>query len=82
MLEQNSEGHCSISAPSFCTMKHIRRYFETGEVPPPGTVCEADMKPFMGAGGDVKTMSAEDRELLKGLEKLATELKPKPWLGI
>ncbi|CUS09197.1 unnamed protein product [Tuber aestivum] len=78
VLEQNSEGHCSISAPSLCTAKHIRRYFETGEVPPTGTVCEADMKPFIGAGDVVKTMSAEDKELLKVLEELAMGLKLKP----
>jgi len=82
VLEQNSEGHCSISAPSLCTAKYVRRYFETGEVPPPGTICEADMKPFIGAGDAVKAMGAEDRELLKALEKLATGLKPRPWFGI
>ncbi|KAG0125369.1 TAP-like protein-domain-containing protein [Tuber indicum] len=76
VLEQNSEGHCSISAPSLCTAQHIRRYFETGEVPATGTVCEADMKPFIGAGDIFKTMSAEDAELLKALEKLAMELMP------
>jgi hypothetical protein len=34
------------------------------------------MKPFIGAGDIIKTMSAEDAELLGALEKLAMELMP------
>ncbi|RPB03803.1 hypothetical protein L873DRAFT_1730857 [Choiromyces venosus 120613-1] len=82
VLEQNSEGHCSISAPSLCTAKYVRRYFETGELPPAGTICEADLKPFIGAGDIATPMSAEDKELLKVLEKLAMEMKPRSMFGI
>ncbi|KAF9475280.1 alpha/beta-hydrolase [Pholiota conissans] len=30
VLTQDSAGHCSLSAPSLCTAKHIRLYFATG----------------------------------------------------
>ncbi|KAF4622312.1 hypothetical protein D9613_009057 [Agrocybe pediades] len=46
VLTQNSPGHCSISGPSLCTMIHIREYFTSGKLPPPGTVCEVDSTPF------------------------------------
>ena len=34
LIEQQSEGHCSLAALSVCTMAHIRAYFEQGNVPP------------------------------------------------
>ncbi|KAF9544545.1 hypothetical protein CPC08DRAFT_716471 [Agrocybe pediades] len=46
VLTQNSPGHCSISGPSLCTVIHIREYFTSGKLPPPGTVCEVDSTPF------------------------------------
>ncbi|PPQ82828.1 hypothetical protein CVT25_009203 [Psilocybe cyanescens] len=46
VLQQNSVGHCSISAPSLCTLQHVREYFQVGNLPPPGTVCEPIGKPF------------------------------------
>ncbi|KAI5812016.1 TAP-like protein-domain-containing protein, partial [Pyronema omphalodes] len=46
LLVQNSEGHCSISAPSACSANYIGRYFEDGKVVDTNTtVCEADLKP-------------------------------------
>jgi hypothetical protein len=27
----------------------IRKYFQTGELPKPGTVCDADLKPMLGS---------------------------------
>lgn len=35
LVEQQSEGHCSLAAISICTISKIRAYFITGEVPPP-----------------------------------------------
>jgi hypothetical protein len=60
VLTQNSAGHCSISTPSLCTARFVRRYFEDGELPPNGTVCEADMKPFghVEVGGEEEVMAA------------------------
>ncbi|KAJ5658913.1 hypothetical protein N7507_005364 [Penicillium longicatenatum] len=46
VLQQNSLGHCSIAAPSECTANLVRLYFQTGELPPPGTICEVDERPF------------------------------------
>lgn len=48
VLRQDSEGHCSHATPSLCTAGVLRRYFQTGELPPPGTVCQPDKKPFLG----------------------------------
>jgi hypothetical protein len=35
LIEQKSEGHCSISAASNCTVAKVRAYFSEGKVPPP-----------------------------------------------
>ncbi|OBZ70732.1 hypothetical protein A0H81_09435 [Grifola frondosa] len=80
LLVQNSFGHCSLSAPSLCTAKHVRAYFENGTLPKEGTVCEVDELPFVGAVGaeKVSAMSAEDMELLDALRGLADEV---PMLG-
>ncbi|KAE9378409.1 alpha/beta-hydrolase [Stipitochalara longipes BDJ] len=36
LVEQKSYGHCSISMPSLCTAKHVRRYFYEGVLPEAG----------------------------------------------
>ncbi|KAK2036128.1 peptidase S33 [Colletotrichum somersetense] len=46
LLQQDSVGHGSISAPSQCTVGHIRRYLVSGELPEDGTVCPVDTLPF------------------------------------
>ena len=33
LVEQRSEGHCSLAAVSRCTMERVRAYFEEGKVP-------------------------------------------------
>lgn len=56
-IEQKSEGHCSISAVSKCTIDKVRAYFVDGNVPPPPLEgetlvdgkwdrCDADEWPF------------------------------------
>lgn len=35
-VEQKSYGHCSISMPSLCTAKHVRKYFTEGKLPEVG----------------------------------------------
>jgi hypothetical protein len=65
LIEQKSEGHCSLAAVSKCTISKIRSYFTTGEAPPPPvieseegwrdgnwTTCEADEWPFHPYDGD------------------------------
>lgn len=76
LLIQNSYGHCSISAPSLCTAKHLRAYFEDGTLPEDGTVCEVDELPFIGKvdGEAFDAMSTEDKELLESLRSLAEEV--------
>lgn len=37
-VEQKSYGHCSISMPSLCTAKHVRRYFNEGVLPEEGAM--------------------------------------------
>ena len=74
VLIQDSAGHCSLSTPSKCTQQYVRRYFQTGELPPDGTVCKADVVPFGPGPGesqtlDVEAMKAEERSfgIAKGI---------------
>ncbi|KAI2619567.1 TAP-like protein-domain-containing protein [Hypoxylon sp. NC1633] len=46
VLVQNSAGHGTLSVPGRCRDGYVRRYFETGEMPPEGAVCEPDCAPF------------------------------------
>ncbi|KAJ5151287.1 Peptidase S33 tripeptidyl aminopeptidase-like C-terminal [Penicillium canariense] len=48
LLQQDSEGHTTIAAPSLCVAKAIRDYFQSGSLPAAGTLCEADLKPLIG----------------------------------
>ncbi|KAJ7799978.1 TAP-like protein-domain-containing protein [Mycena olivaceomarginata] len=81
VLTQDSAGHCSLSGPSICTQKHIRRYFLNGTLPAPGTVCAVDAPPFPVPGSDadididvhaqaVLGGPADDRELSEAVWKL------------
>lgn len=72
VLQHDAEGHCSHGTPSLCTAKAVRAYFQTGELPPLGTVCESDKKPFLGcvrAGGC--EFEGADAELWEALVELA-----------
>ncbi|RDW62451.1 hypothetical protein BP6252_11884 [Coleophoma cylindrospora] len=72
VLEQNSEGHCSLSSPSLCTAKHVRAYFQTGKLPDVGTVCQPEAVPLVGkVSNGVVTLSTEDEKLLAALEDLS-----------
>jgi len=70
VLTQNSDGHCTLSAPSLCTAKHVRAYFQSGALPPKGTVCEVDELPFIGnvTHGDVGMLSDEDTKLMDAMK--------------
>ncbi|KAL7621449.1 hypothetical protein AAE478_008771 [Parahypoxylon ruwenzoriense] len=46
VLVQNSTGHCTYHLPSRCRDDFLSRYFETGELPPEGEVCQPDCVPF------------------------------------
>ena len=64
VLGVEAEGHCTLSSPSICTAKAIRRYFQSGEMPERGTVCDDNEKPFLGL---TKKVSDDDEELLEAL---------------
>ncbi|KDR74350.1 hypothetical protein GALMADRAFT_141400 [Galerina marginata CBS 339.88] len=88
VLQQNSSGHCSVSAPSVCTQLYVRKYFEDGTLPPAGTVCEVVGKPFPDSvstlssgtttGNDqavfMSSMTAEERELYAAVLELTQTL--------
>ncbi|CAI6092075.1 unnamed protein product [Clonostachys chloroleuca] len=50
VLTQNAYGHCSSSAPSSCTTRYLRAYFQNGTLPEPGTVCEPEYHFFESPG--------------------------------
>ncbi|KAJ9354718.1 hypothetical protein DTO280E4_6783 [Paecilomyces variotii] len=72
VLQQDSEGHTTLAAPSFCVAKAVRTYFQTGELPAPGTVCQADLKPLIGASPSSVLYAANltpgDRALYAAIE--------------
>ncbi|KAH0364246.1 hypothetical protein KCU65_g6880, partial [Aureobasidium melanogenum] len=62
VLIQNSAGHCSLAAYSECTTKHVRRYFQTGELPPANTTCQPDELPF-ALGKDAARTAAHKQHM-------------------
>ncbi|KAF5311056.1 hypothetical protein D9619_008142 [Psilocybe cf. subviscida] len=65
VLTQDSAGHCSVSAPSVCTLQYVRDYFVDGTLPEPGTVCYSIGTPFpTNAEQDLlSTMTVEEQEI-------------------
>ena len=69
MVIQESMGHCSVTAPSVCTAKAVRAYFEEGRVPRDDLVCQVKELPFIGrVNGD---FSSEDGELEDAMKRLS-----------
>ncbi|KAK7949077.1 uncharacterized protein PG986_009963 [Apiospora aurea] len=46
VLVQRSYGHASVAAPSACSARAIRAYFQNGTLPAPGTHCDQDFELF------------------------------------
>ncbi|KAJ5108463.1 hypothetical protein N7456_005138 [Penicillium angulare] len=71
LLQQDSEGHTTLAAPSLCVAKEIRNYFQNGNLPEAGTLCLADLKPLVGRVGRMpivgQATTLADRELLQAL---------------
>ncbi|KAJ5788753.1 hypothetical protein N7457_003743 [Penicillium paradoxum] len=70
LLQQESEGHTTLAAPSICVAKAIRHYFQTGTLPMVGTICEADLKPLVGSPHHAtasRSFSPSDRRLFDAL---------------
>ncbi|RYO83718.1 hypothetical protein DL766_005844 [Monosporascus sp. MC13-8B] len=65
IVEQASDGHCTLSCVSLCTARHVRAYVNDGVLPPSPrfdsgdkdkgewTTCECDEKPWSSFGGRV-----------------------------
>ena len=70
-LIQDSAGHCSLSTPSICTMLYVRQYFQTGELPPEGTICKADAVPFGPSPGDFEVLDQETKSMGKRQARIA-----------
>ncbi|KAL5342130.1 TAP-like protein-domain-containing protein [Aspergillus crustosus] len=64
LLQQDSEGHCTLAAPSICVSQSIRKYFQTGELPAVETICDADLKPLIGAPNKIERSRTPDEETL------------------
>ncbi|OJJ29769.1 hypothetical protein ASPWEDRAFT_177510 [Aspergillus wentii DTO 134E9] len=64
VLQQESEGHTTIAAPSLCIAAAIRKYFQTGELPLYDTICDSDMKPLLGS---IKTQDVHDEKVYAAL---------------
>lgn len=77
LLEQKSYGHCSLSMPSLCTAKYVRRYFNEGVLPDDGATCGIDTGYFVleseAESTDLREsgLAIEDQDLLKSLHGLA-----------
>lgn len=73
----DSHQHCSISSPSLCTAKNIRAYFQTGELPVVGTVCEPEQRPFENMTADATNveLSMADAKLLHALKDMSHNVR-------
>ncbi|KAJ7259812.1 Alpha/Beta hydrolase protein [Mycena rebaudengoi] len=77
LLTQNSPGHATMTAPSLCTSKYFRAYFQNGTLPEPGTVCPVEATLF-GAPPATKreTLSVADKETLDALKFIGLAVLP------
>jgi len=46
LLVQDTAGHNSLAEPLVCTLRRVREYFQTGDVPREGTVCAPAVSRF------------------------------------
>ncbi|KAH8671745.1 TAP-like protein-domain-containing protein [Xylariales sp. PMI_506] len=72
VLVQDSVGHMSLSSPSVCTIKYVRQYFQTGELPEEGTVCTVDRGIFVSKT-ELREL-VDDDDLAGAVESIASML--------
>ncbi|KAM0241227.1 hypothetical protein ACHAPO_002032 [Fusarium lateritium] len=60
VLTQNAYGHCSLAAPSTCSVRYIREYFQKGTLPANGTVCDSDFDLFEFPGLNEGVMGLDE----------------------
>jgi hypothetical protein len=90
LIEQHSEGHCSLAAPSRCTNDWIQGYFKAGIVPPHPVgglkdgkwiECNAEYWPWHSPYGQGEKRFAADVERVKALDKVREELSKSKFFG-
>lgn len=74
LLVQESEGHCSISAPSACSAARIGRYFTDGLVDGFTAVCGVDATPWSAGAFAVPGGESGDEEGKHGPASVAMAL--------
>ncbi|KAK8093672.1 hypothetical protein PG997_000357 [Apiospora hydei] len=75
VLVQRSYGHASVAAPSTCSARAIRAYFQNGTLPAPGTHCDQDFELFEDP--PTPAVRVEDDETDDGLALAVSELSRK-----
>ncbi|KIM93355.1 hypothetical protein OIDMADRAFT_106925 [Oidiodendron maius Zn] len=75
LLQQESEGHISLSTPSLCTAKVVRAYFQSGVLPDHETSCQVYELPF-GLPGERAPVPLDkgDKILLEALRTIANQM--------
>jgi hypothetical protein len=61
LLIVHGYGYTTFLNPSTCAGNYMTAYFQTGALPPKGTVCSQDLPPFApptGCGGQAVTVPA------------------------
>ncbi|KDQ28686.1 hypothetical protein PLEOSDRAFT_1111906 [Pleurotus ostreatus PC15] len=93
VLTQDSPGHCSIAAPSVCTIGFVRAYFANGTLPDEGVVCSVIQPIFSGKPVDIggvlgpqkrqalgEESEAKDEDLVQALARLRQNFRvPTPF---
>ncbi|PQE07091.1 Peptidase S33 tripeptidyl aminopeptidase-like C-terminal protein [Rutstroemia sp. NJR-2017a BVV2] len=75
LLQQDSVGHLSLSTPSICSARIVRRYFQTGALPEVGKICSVYERPFSLPGNEPSvTLEPEDHTLLEALRAIANHM--------
>ena len=67
LLITNGEGHITRSERSLCSVKAVRRYFQTGKLPDDKVFCRVNERPFLEADGPgteyLGDLNKEDQKL-------------------
>lgn len=66
-----SPQHTSLAAPSICTAKAVRSYFQEGVLPEDGTRCEPELLPFGIRAGEKENI--DERQLITASRELSAK---------
>ncbi|KAI0477095.1 TAP-like protein-domain-containing protein [Xylariaceae sp. FL0804] len=73
VLVQRSYGHSSLAAPSTCTARVIRAYFQNGTLPDEGAECDQDYELFEDPPDT--SAAGEEGRLMEAVRKLSQETR-------